>query len=435
MKKIYLGIIFTVIGSLIALGWALDQVVETNMEEGAPGEFLLYQKVLQGMSNGLSQLESEQLSSQVRRFAEQFQLAVNLEEVANLALPAELAEELTRSNMLALQSESETYFLFRIPNHPDYLLQMSLPAENADRPFLDIALTVLLYLGISLALVVWLVPLTTRLSLLNKIAAKFGQGQLDVRITPSRLSYISGLEQSFNRMAAQIEKLVADNKLLAGSLSHDLRTPVACLRFGVEAALDTDDQVQKKHFLMRVEDELTRMENMLEAFLEYASMERQGMLLKPGSHELNALITGVVNEMSPLGQQKQVVIDYKPWKDNLILTIDHHWFYRALLNLISNALDYAQSKIVIELKADGQQVLMSVHDDGPGIPSEQQGSIFDAFVTIDESRNRQSTNFGLGLAIVKRVVDWHGGKANVSTSSLLKGACFTLSYPQKSPLL
>ena len=75
-------------------------------------------------------------------------------------------------------------------------------------------------------------------------------------------------------MASQIEKLVADNKILARSLSHDIRTPIACLRFGLEAALDSKTLEKKDSYLTRMDSELTNMEDMTSAFLEYASMER-----------------------------------------------------------------------------------------------------------------------------------------------------------------
>ncbi len=113
---------------------------------------------------------------------------------------------------------------------------------------------------------------------------KIGEGQLSVRIKPSRFSYIKMLENSFNNMASKIEKLVADNKILARSLSHDIRTPIACLRFGLEAAIESDTLDKKNNYLARMDSELTNMEEMTSAFLEYASMERQVLHLKKTNH-------------------------------------------------------------------------------------------------------------------------------------------------------
>ncbi|WP_340677774.1 ATP-binding protein [Paraglaciecola sp.] len=435
MKKIYLGIIFTVIGSLVLLGWLLDQVVETNIEQSAPGELILYQKMLRGMAAQLDNVKSDALQSSVAHFSKQFDLALTLEQSANLALPEELSQKLTEAKMLALQSESVTFFIYSLDSHPDYLLQLSVPSDEPQGRYLDIALTLLLYTGIGLALVIWLVPLTKRLSLLSKVATKFGQGNLEARISPSTFSYISNLEQCFNRMAGQIEKLVADNKMLAGSISHDLRTPVACLRFGVEAALSCNDTKQKQRYLERFEQDLTRMENMLEAFLDFASMERQAMTLKPALHEINGMVRGTISELAPIAQQKHLNIEFHSKTNPVQLLIDYHWFFRALLNLLSNAVDYCHSTINIELYVEHGQVMLSVHDDGPGVPPEEQQNIFTAFVTKDKSRNRQSTSFGLGLAIVERVAQWHGGTIKVSTSPLLGGACFTMALPERSPLI
>ena len=81
-------------------------------------------------------------------------------------------------------------------------------------------------------------------------------------------------------MAGKIENLVADNKILVRSLSHDIRTPMSCLRFGIEAALDSKSIDKKNSYLTRMDNELTLMEEMTSLFLDYASMERQALNLK-----------------------------------------------------------------------------------------------------------------------------------------------------------
>ena len=91
-------------------------------------------------------------------------------------------------------------------------------------------------------------PLAKRLSVLNEAAKQFASGNTQARINASHFTYIRDVELTFNRMASQIEKLVAENKLMASSLSHDIRTPIACLRFGLDAALDTHDEKKIKTY-------------------------------------------------------------------------------------------------------------------------------------------------------------------------------------------
>ena len=80
-------------------------------------------------------------------------------------------------------------------------------------------------------------PLAKRLTVLNEAAQRFAKGDLKSRIHLSHFTYIKDVELTFNRMASQIENS-DENKLMASSLSHDIRTPIACLRFGLEAAQD-----------------------------------------------------------------------------------------------------------------------------------------------------------------------------------------------------
>ncbi|MFT6779528.1 MAG: signal transduction histidine kinase [Paraglaciecola sp.] len=434
LKKIYLGIVFTVIGSLVLLGWALDKLVEDTDPNSLPDDLFVYQKIMHGMALQLGKLPQSELSEQVLILAEQYQVDLALDELANLALPETLGSQLKTENALTLQSDTATHFYNLLNAHPESLLTMTVQYKDNDGYFMDIALTLILYLGISLSLIIWLVPLTKRLSALNKVAAKFGQGELKTRVKLSKLSYIDGLEQSFNRMASQIETLVADNKLLAGSLSHDLRTPVSCLRFGIEAAIECNEPVQKADYLQRVEQELTRLENMLEAFLEYASMERYALALKPTKNDLGQLVSSVVTELSSIAEQKNIEVTIRQPTQPANLLFDGHWLSRAIMNLLSNAMDYAEHTICVEVITISDIYVVKIHDDGEGVSADKRDCIFDAFVTANESRTREKTNFGLGLAIVKRVASWHGGEVKVTASELLGGACFHLQLPKSSGL-
>ena len=417
------------------LGWLLDQLVEETGPKTLPDDLIAYQKIMRGTANQLDAISSDVLHHQVNLMSEYYQLNFALDEVENLALPQSLNVQLQTDKALMLESDTATHFYALLTAHPNSLLSMTIQRNIEPSNVMDVAFTLILYLGISLSLIVWLVPLTRRLSALNKTASQLGQGELTTRVALSRFSYIDGLEKSFNRMASQIEVLVADNKLLAGSLSHDLRTPVSCLRFGIEAAQNCNDLAQKDRYLVRIEQELTRLEYMLEAFLEYASMERQGFSLNPSCQSLVAFILLIVEELSPMAENKsiQVKVENNITADELVF--DGHWLNRACVNLLSNAMDYCQQSVCIEINQRSQDYLINIHDDGQGVSEEHRESIFAAFFTSNQSRTRETTNFGLGLAIVKRVANWHGGSVTVKSSELLGGACFQLVLPKTSPLL
>lgn len=334
-------------------------------------------------------------------------------------------------------------------------MQINFPLEQAENEPFNFLLTLALYLSICGILILWVFPLSRRLFLLNSAAAKIGEGQLSVRIKPSRFSYIKMLENSFNNMASQIEKLVADNKILARSLSHDIRTPIACLRFGLEAAIESKTLEKKNSYLARMDSELTNMEEMTSAFLEYASMERYALQLKKQKTNINELINSAIADCQILAKQKNVFIELNikqnsklnaklknhnqnsadnresQDKPNIHYQLDHHWCYRTLVNLISNAIGFANKEVLLTLINTDTTLIIKVEDDGKGIASDKLDIIFTPFVKLDAERSREQGHFGLGLAICAKVMDWHQGTITASNHHRLSGACFTLSFPKK----
>lgn len=433
MRGLYLSIIFTVLGSLFFIGWGLDEIVEyieLNKEANQDSHStLIYRKLMNGLSQELNHLPSEKIKASVALFQQRYGINSALALSNNIALPHSLLMQLEHDDVLLLASSNNRYLLKKLTNHPDFLLQIDLPNEAEPDNSFNFILTLILYLSICGILILWLLPLTRRLYLLNNAAAKIGAGHLDARIKPSKLSYIKILEKSFNAMASQIEKLVADNKILARSLSHDIRTPMACLRFGIEAALDSKSIEKKNSYLERMDTELTNMEDMTKAFLDYASMERQALHLNKKSITVNNLISSAINDCRVLAEHKKISLLFEDNSNDITCHLDYHWCYRALVNLISNAIGYANSQIKVSLTIINKNLVITIEDDGKGIAEDKLAVIFTPFVKLDVARSREQGHFGLGLAICTKVMDWHQGSINASKSKNLSGACFTLSLP------
>ena len=447
MRRLYISIILTVIGSLFIITWGLDKIVAKQAPVDEQNEYAVYHQLIEGFDHQLSELPVAALTKASQALNQQFQISLQLDKSENIALPQELTSQLTQIGGLLLASETQPYLLKQLSAHPEYIIQLSLPLPVVDNQNINMILTATLYMGVCAILLAWLFPLTRRLFLLTNTAAKIGAGNLTARMPMSRFSYISLLENSFNRMATQIEKLVADNKILARSMSHDIRTPMSCLRFGVEAAIDTQDIDKKNHYLERMETELTRMEDMTTAFLEYAGMERQGFRLKRELVNINDFFNSINADFQSLAEQHNVELKYQASaefvKQQVKLSLDFHWCYRAIQNLLGNAVQYAQSQVTISTYQKNNHLYITVEDDGKGIPEESIDSIFDPFVKLDVDRSRELGHFGLGLAITAKIIHWHNGSiharnrqptlstenASEQTTSETSGACFIISLP------
>jgi signal transduction histidine kinase len=432
MKRLYISMVVAVLGALFIINWGLDKLVAKQGNEHENTELVIYQKLVDGFEQQLSNVDPNKLLEKTQQLAQYYQVDVSLESSDNIALPQSLLAQISQSGGLLLASSDDAYLLRKITLHPEVLIRLQLPLLDPENAPENLLFTLILYLGICGIILLWLLPLTRRLYLLTFSAAKIGEGDLSVRVPYNRFSYINTLESSFNNMAARIEKLVADNKILARSISHDIRTPMSCLRFGVEAALDCDDLVKKNNYLTRMETELTRMEDMTTAFLDYAGMERQSFHLKREMIDINNLIEVVTNDCQSLADQHNIKLSCEPLAVEKLYSLDFHWCYRATLNLVSNAIQHAESKVILSVITNNQEFSIAVEDDGKGIPKDKRDVIFSPFIKLDSSRSREEGHFGLGLAISAKVMDWHQGKIRAGTGIHLCGARFSLLFPNQA---
>jgi signal transduction histidine kinase len=432
MKRLYISMVAAVLGALFIINWGLDKLVAKQGNEHENTELVVYQKLIDGFEKQLSNVNVTDLLQKANELAQYYQVKVSLESTDNIALPQSLLPQLSQPGGLLLASSADAYLLRKITLHPEALIHLQLPLMVSENEQENLLFTLILYLGICGIILLWLLPLTRRLYLLTFSAAKIGAGDLSIRVPYNRFSYINTLESSFNNMAARIEKLVADNKILARSISHDIRTPMSCLRFGVEAALDCDDLTKKNNYLSRMEVELTRMEDMTTAFLDYAGMERQSFHLKPDLIDVNNLIEVVTNDCQSLAEQHNIKLSCERLATEKFYSLDFHWCYRAVLNLVSNAIQHADSKVILSIEINNQAFSIAVEDDGKGIPKDKRDVIFSPFIKLDSSRSREQGHFGLGLAISAKVMDWHQGRINADAGIILPGARFSLLFPAQT---
>ena len=111
-----------------------------------------------------------------------------------------------------------------------------------------------------------------------------------------------------------------------------------------------------------------------------------------------------------------------------MISMDPRLMEIALSNLLVNAFRYADKRVAVSLVATDDKCLMTVEDDGKGVPESERDIVFKAFTRIDDSRNRETGSYGLGLAIVARIAELHVGSATVDSSERLGGARFDIRW-------
>jgi signal transduction histidine kinase len=317
------------------------------------------------------------------------------------------------------------FYLQRLPN-TDYIMVMGPFVEFQTSALYTLVniLTIAAFMTVfSLA---WAYYFWRQLSMISNAAIAFGNGDLSARVPAGFLSPTTAIATVFNGMADQIEQLISSHKELINAVSHELRTPISRIRFGLERVHNADESERTKH-ISGIHNDIHELEDLVTELLGYARMESnpdrrelpQGTLL-PWLQELVVLVKETFTV--------PITFVYVGIDAFLMVPFDPRLLERALHNLLQNADRFAKTGIYLTLAANPTEVRLTVEDDGPGIAEKDRIRIFDPFVRLDSSRNREFGGYGLGLAIVRQIARRHHGQVTVN-QSFSGGAAFEMVWP------
>jgi two-component system phosphate regulon sensor histidine kinase PhoR len=212
-----------------------------------------------------------------------------------------------------------------------------------------------------------------------------------------------------------------------GNVSHELRTPLTSIKGYLQTVIQ--DAAQGRHdqateFLGVVEKNVERLMHLVDDLLDLSALQ-SGVALKKTKIDLRQLTGNVLNQVD--SRSHQVIQEF----DSETLFADEHRVEQVLRNLLQNAVRYVPKDGLIKIRwqATGQGgTQLSVKDNGPGIPKEHQGRLFERFYRIDEARTRQVGGSGIGLALVKHIMQRHGGIVTVQ-SAPGQGSEFICEFP------
>jgi len=255
--------------------------------------------------------------------------------------------------------------------------------------------------------------------MLRNTTQAFGAGQLESRVRTTGVTYIQDIEKDFNRMADQIQQLVEDNKLLTSAVSHDLRTPLARLRFGIDTLAETSSAEEREKYFDRVNKDLDEMESLVNSLLRYAKLDHvmAGVVKQPVS--IRRLVGECISQH--YDTDISIVVDDSNISRDNSLVIDGCIEHLATLinNVIQNAIRYANYQIILEMKSSDKNIIVTICDDGPGIPSDLREQVMKPF---ERGAASGKDGYGLGLAVAVRIAKYHGGFINIDDCGRLGGA-------------
>lgn len=272
----------------------------------------------------------------------------------------------------------------------------------------------------------WLRPLLKDLNLLTSASQKFAADYREPLATGQQVTQLTSLARNLDEMSGRLSQLIQSQKELTAALSHEMRTPLARIRFALAViGNQADEPVQKQ--LNDINHDVAQIDALIASLLEYARLDHpdlgmnyQEVVLDTWiAHTLAAATTTPFN-IRVAGVEPLTTV----WMEPRLMEL-------ALSNLVSNACRFARHSVHVEFARAGDRYRLTVEDDGEGIEPGKRGEVFKAYKRLESQRNQGSGGFGLGLAIVARVAALHGGSATVDRSDSLGGARFMVEWPRR----
>jgi two-component system sensor kinase ParS len=424
MLRLFLGLYLVMAVGLVA---AL-QAVEHTFNALLDGQMQAYNReAVRGQAWSLvehvREFEAAQREQQLQKLRPHYGLGLSLVDATELDLNEREKQQLAEGTLVIRQDY--TQFITSIDGGPQ-LLSIKLPAEPSLMTFYIAAAYLMLAGLIGIVLFFWVRPHWRDLEKLRLAAERFGDNDLSARIQLSKRSNIRDLAEHFNLMAARIEGLIANQRELTNAVSHELRTPIARLSFELDQLKQQSDPSQSRELIADMYADLGELEEMVSELLTYASLERGATVISRENIQALSWLDSVVGSVALEAEAAGVQLSIVECQVNEV-RIEPRFMARAVINLLRNAIRYAEERVDVSLVRNGDHYEVRVNDDGPGVPLEGREKIFEPFSRLDASRDRRTGGFGLGLALVRRVSQSHGGQVEVADSPW-GGASFRMTW-------
>jgi two-component system sensor histidine kinase BaeS len=250
---------------------------------------------------------------------------------------------------------------------------------------------------------------------LTKAASALAEGELSKRVAVQGGDELAVLGQTFNQMAISLEEAEESRRGMTADIAHELRTPLAVQRAQLEALQDGVYPASVENITSILEQNilLTRLVDDLRTL---ALVDAGQLQLEMVPTDLSSLVKRILQRFKSQAGEKQIDLQYSAVGECHEIQLDPGRVEQIIGNLLTNALRYspAHSWVKINLECSANNMVLLVHDNGPGIPIDSQEIVFNRFYRADQSRSRAEGGSGLGLAIARQLAEAQGGKLTAS---------------------
>lgn len=258
--------------------------------------------------------------------------------------------------------------------------------------------------------------MTAPLKIMAMAAREYAAGNFDIRVPEdNHCTEIDELAVSFNNMARDLAQLDELTRGFIGNVSHEFKTPMTTIGGFVDGMLDgTIPPDQQQKYLRIISEEVGRLSRMVVRMLDAAKIQSGELILNTMPFDFTEMSSQIILsfERKILSKNLEVDIDFQ---DGLIVNGDRDHVFRAVYNLVDNAVKFINpgGALTLRAHAEGRMCAFSIKNTGAGIAPEDIPHVFDRFYKTDRSRSLDRSGAGLGLYIVKNIINLHGGDISV----------------------
>lgn len=250
---------------------------------------------------------------------------------------------------------------------------------------------------------------------------KVGQGDFSYKVPVKKQDELGRLSSSFNSMTGMIKKMIEAKERLLLDVSHELRSPLTRIKVNLEFIEDPETRES-------LQNDVAEMEHMIKEILETEKIDHAADTIKFKCID----IVQVIRDVAGLFTEESNRIHLPAGKPGIMVKGNEVRMKMLFRNIIDNALHYSNKPVHIEIKEDTKNILISVADQGEGIPGDVLPYIFEPFYRADPSRSRETGGYGLGMYLCKKIVELHSGKIEMK-SIPGKGTTVLIIFPRMYP--
>ncbi|MFX0561193.1 ATP-binding protein [Tepidibacillus infernus] len=278
------------------------------------------------------------------------------------------------------------------------------------------------------------------ISRLATTVAEISRGSYVFNADDQPLDEINVLANQLNKLTVRLQKIQGESyrmeeerARLFAEISHELRTPLTSVQGFVEAIRDgmVQDEALQEKYLNTIYTQTVHITRLVDDILSLSRLESGNITVEKLPVDLIALAQGVVMSMEGLANSKNISMVLEKKTENAIMVGDVDRMEQIIRNLLKNAVRATENGTIrVSVESRQDEVILTIEDNGIGIPPDDLPHIWDRFYRVKNQRNSnmQEKGTGLGLVIVKKLVQLQGGKIDVA-SQLGKGTTFIISFP------